>query len=124
MGRSTFMTISALLALVFGLGFILVPAWTMSSYGIALDVPGQWMARYLGSAFIGIAVLTWLARNVERSEGLSAVMLGAFVVSITGLVVAFLDALAGRGNGLHWLNVVIYLFLTVGWGYFQFVASD
>jgi hypothetical protein len=124
MGRSTFMTISAILALVFGLGFILVPAWTMSNYGIALGVSGQWMARYLGSAFIGIAVLTWLARDAEPSEGLSAVMLGAFVVSITGLVVAVFDALAGLGNALHWLNVVIYLFLTVGWGYFQFVASD
>jgi hypothetical protein len=121
MKRSTFMAIAAVVAAVFGLGFILAPAWTMSSYGVTLETAGQWMARYLGSAFIGIGVLTWLAKNAEPSEGLRAVLLGGFVTCVLGLVVAVLDALSGLGNALVWLNVVIYLFLTVGFGYFQFV---
>ena len=124
MSRNTFMAIAAILALLFGLAFILVPAWTMTSYAITLDEAGQWMTRYLGSAFLGIGVLTWLAKGDEGSESLSAIMLGAFVLSITGLVVSFLDAASGHGNSLHWLNVVIYLFLTVGWGYFRFVSPD
>jgi len=115
------MAIAAILAILFGLGFILAPALTWSLYGVTLEVPGQWMARYLGSAFIGIGVIKWLARNAEASEGLRAVLLGAFAIAVLGLVVAFLDAIRGMGNGLHWLNVVIYLFLAVGFGYFQFV---
>ena len=121
MSRSTFMAIAAILAILFGLGFILAPALTWSLYGVTLEVPGQWMARYLGSAFIGFGVIKWLARNAEASEGLRAVLLGAFAIAVLGLVVAFLDAIRGMGNGLHWLNVVIYLFLAVGFGYFQFV---
>lgn len=121
MKRSTFMAIAALLAVVFGLGFILVPAQLMSIYGITLATAGQWVGRYLGSAFLGIGVLTWLARNAEPGEGLRAVVLGDLVLSVLGLVVAILDAISGLGNALVWSTVVIYLFLTVGFGYFQFV---
>jgi hypothetical protein len=51
-------------------------------------------------------------------------MLGAFVLSATGLIVAVLDAILGVGNALLWLNVVVYLFLTLGFGYYQFLKSD
>ena len=124
MGRSTFMSIAAIVAAVFGVAFILVPAGLMSAYGITLDAAGQWVGRYLGSAFIGVAVLTWLARDVEKGEALRAILLGDFILSATGLVVGTLDAIYGPGNALLWSTVVIYLFLTVGFGYFQFVKSE
>ena len=121
MKLSTFMAVAAVLALLFGLAFILMPAQLMSLYGVTLEAGGQWVGRYLGSAFIGIAVLTWLARNAPQGEALRAVVLGLFILSITGLVVAVLDGLFGPGSGLVWSTVAIYLFLTWGFGYFQFM---
>ena len=117
----TFMPIAAVLALVFGLAFILVPAQLMSLYGMTLGPDGQWIGRYCGSALLGIGVLNWLGRNDSQSEALRAIVLGNFVTSVTGLVVAILNALLGTGNALVWSTVVIYLFLTLGFGYFQFV---
>ena len=124
MSRSTFLVIAAVIALVYGLGFILAPAWTMTFYGVTLDVSGQWMARYLGSAFIGICVISYLARNAEPSEGLSAVMIGSLVLCITGAIVAFFDAISGEGNSLVWINVALYLLLAVGFFYYQFVKAE
>ena len=118
---NTFMAIAAVIAFVFGLGFLLFPAESMSFYGLTLEAAGQWLGRYFGSAFIGISVLTWLARNAEQGEALRAIVLGDFVLSATGLVVAILDGIYGPGNALLWSTAVIYLFLTVGFGYFQFV---
>ena len=123
MKLGTFMPIAAIIALVFGLAFILVPAQLMSLYGITLEPAGQWIARYLGSAFLGIAVLTWLGRNAAPGEALRAIVLGDFVISVTGLVVAVLHSIYGLGNALVWSIVAIYLFLTLGFGYFQFVKS-
>jgi hypothetical protein len=51
-------------------------------------------------------------------------VLGFFVLGATGLVVAILDVIYGPGNALLWSTVVIYLFLTVGFGYFQFVKRE
>ncbi len=121
MNFSRFMAIAAALAFVFGLAFLLIPAQLMSLYGITLDPEGQWVGRYLGSAFIGIAVLTWLARNLVQGNGVRAIVIGDFVVSISGLAVAILDAFFGLGNALTWSTVAIYLFLTIGFGYFLFV---
>ncbi len=120
MKLSTFMAIAAALALVFGLAFILVPTQTMSLYGVMLEAGGQWLGRFLGSAFIGIAVLTWRSRKAPQGDALRAVILGDFALSVTGLIVAVLDKISGPGNALVWSTVAIYVFLTLGFGYFQF----
>lgn len=116
-----FMSIAAVLGLLFGLSFLLFPEQTMSTYDVTLGEGGQWLGRYLGSAFIGIAVLTWLARNAGQSEALDALLTGDFVLSAVGLVVAILDAINGPGNALTWSTVVIYIFLAGGFGYFKFM---
>jgi len=123
MKLNTFLAIGAVLAVIYGLGFLLVPAQTIGLYGITLDVNGLFVARYLGSAFLGVAVLTWMARSLTSQEALRPIILGDFVISLTGLFVAVWDAFAGAGNALSWATVVIYLFLSLGFGYFQFVAS-
>ena len=120
MKLGTFMAIAAIIAFVFGLAFILVPVQTMAMYGVTLDESGQWIARFLGSAFIGIAVVSWFARNAAQNGAMRAIVLGFFVLSITGLIVAVLDGIYGTGNALIWSTVVIYLFLALGFGYFQF----
>ena len=120
---NTFLAIAAVLAALYGLGFLLIPAITIGLYGITLDVNGLFVARYLGSAFLGVAVLNWLARGLTSQEALGPIILGDLVISVTGLVVAVWDAFAGAGNALSWVTVIIYLFLTLGFGYFQFMAK-
>jgi len=120
MKLNTFMAIAAIVAFLFGLSFILMPVQTMSMYGVTLDISGQFIGRYLGSAFIGVAVLTWFARNTKENGALRAILLGDFVLSLTGLVVALFDKFTGVGNALVWSTVVIYLLLGAGFGYFYF----
>ena len=123
MKLNTFLAIAAVLAVLYGLGFFLIPAQTAGLYGITLDENALFVARYLGSAFLGVAVLTWLARNLTSEEAVKPILLGDFVISLTGLLVAVWDAFAGAGNALIWVTVVIYLFLTLGFGYYQFFAA-
>lgn len=121
MKLNTFMAITAVIALVFGLGFLLFPAQLIESYGVTLGEPGRWVGRYLGAALIGISAVAWLARNAEQGAALRAIVLGDLVLAALLLVVAILDMLYGQGNVLLWLNIAVGLFLTVGFGYFQFV---
>jgi len=121
MKLNVFMSISAVVALLFGLAFLLMPVQTMSMYGVALDVSGQYIARYLGSAFLGIALINWFARNSQpKNEALRAIIMGAFILTLTGFIASFFDALYGVGNSLVWSTVIIYFLLAVGYGYFQF----
>jgi hypothetical protein len=114
------MLIASILALIFGLLFILFPGPLNTAYGVTLQEGGEWVGRYLGSAFLGFAVLNWLGRSAHESEGKRAILLAGFVTAVTGLAVALFNAIFGSGNAFVWLNVVIYLFLAVGYGYFHF----
>jgi hypothetical protein len=120
MKLNTFMTITALVALVFGLGFILAPQFTIGLYGNTLDEVGLFVGRYFGAALLGYAFLAWLNRNAASKGTLG----GFFAAMVLGLAVSLYDAFAGVHNGLVWLNVAIYFLLAVGFGYFTFMKSD
>lgn len=120
MRHAAFMTIAALVALVYGLAFILAPAGLLSLYGVDLNVGAQFVARYLGSAFLAIATMTWLGRALS-GPGLRTILVGDFVLTSTGTVVAIFDRLYGVGNQLVWSTLGIYLLLALGFGYFVFV---
>jgi hypothetical protein len=114
------MTIAALVAFIFGLGFILAPVATVNLYGNTLEGVGVFVARYFGAALLGYAFLAWLSRNAY-SKGVAG---GFFAAMVLGLAVSLYDAFSGTSNALVWLNVAIYFLLAVGFGYFAFMKSD
>jgi hypothetical protein len=124
MNRSRFFVIASMLGLVFGLAFLLAPAQLMSFYGMTLDPAGQWIARFLGAQLVGLAIITWVARNAPTGGALSAVMIGNLVGSTIALALAILQGISGMGNALVWSTAVVYAFLAVGFGYFQFGKSQ
>ncbi len=119
MKLSTLFVITAIVSFIFGLGFIVAPNVSVGLYGNTLEGAGIFVARYFGAALLGYAFLAWLNRN-GASRG---VVLGFFAAMVLGFVVALYDAIAGTHNGLVWLNVVIYLLLGVGFGYFGFMKT-
>jgi hypothetical protein len=124
MKLSTLMTIKAVIVVIFGIGFVLMPTTLMSFYGTTLNSGGTMMAQLLGASFIILGILLWLAKNAPSSEvTLRALVLAIFVGDTIGFVVALLAQLAGTANALGWSTVVIYLLLALGFGYFQFSKS-
>jgi hypothetical protein len=123
MNRSRFFVIASMLGLVFGLAFLLAPAQLMSFYGMTLDPAGQWIGRFLGAQLVGLAIITWAARNTPTGGALSAVMIGNLVGSTIALALAVLQGITGIGNALVWSTAVVYAFLAAGFGYFQFGKS-
>ena len=124
MKLNTFMVISAIVAFIFGLGFILAPVPVMSLYGVTLDASGEFLGRYMGASFIGLAFLAWETRNAAASQMRRVVLIALFITTVLGFVVAVYDKFAGVGNALVWLSVVIYLLLALGFGYFSFIKKD
>jgi hypothetical protein len=124
MKLNTFMTITAIVAIIFGLGFILVPEPSLKPYGTTTDLTGLFLGRYFGASLIGIAFITWLTRNAPASATRKGLLAGLFVTMVLGFVVALYDKFAGAGNALIWLNVAIYFLLGVGFGYFAFMKAD
>lgn len=74
MKLSTLLVINAIIALLFGLGFVLAPTSMMSLYSLTLKASGLIMAHIFGAALIGFGLLTWSARKAEESQALHFVL--------------------------------------------------
>jgi hypothetical protein len=120
MKLGTLMVIKAIIVIVFGIGFVAVPAAVLSYYGVTLDPVGVYMTRLFGAAFILLGILLWFARRDSGSPALRAIVLGVFIGDLIGFVVTLSGQISGIFNPLGWLNVALYFLLTLGFGYFQF----
>lgn len=115
--------INAIIALFFGVVFVLFPADTLAQYGVKMVPKGAILvARLFGSALLGLAIVSWFTRSFAR-DAQQNIALGLFVVAGVGFVVSLLAQLDAAVNDLGWSTVAIYLLLALGFGYFRFIKT-
>jgi hypothetical protein len=116
----TLLLIGGLLGLVFGLGFLLVPRSALSLYGVAAEPAVVLMSRFFGAALVQLGLILYLIRDVGDPRTQRGVVLGSFLGSLAGLVVALTGQFWGLVNGFGWSTVAIYGVLLLGYGSFIF----
>ncbi len=117
--------INAIVAVVFGLAFVLIPSDTLAQYGThVMPKAGIYVARLFGATLLGVAVISWYAQPLGATDARDAIVLGFFVVDTIGFIVSLLAQVDQVVNNLGWSTVAIYGLLALGFGYFRFVRSD
>ena len=124
MKLSTVFIVYAVISAIFGLTFILVPGTSLALYGITLSPGGTTVVRLFGAALLEFALLSWFVRNAGDSEARKAITLALFLGEAIGFIVALLGQLSGAVNALGWSTVAVYLLLTLGFGYYQFIKTS
>lgn len=123
MKHKTIYTASAIVLFIFGFLFLIapVPGLRMYGYDISAADLAPTIARYWGSAFIGLAFILWVARLAQTdSIGVRAINYGGFAVCLSGLVVSILDVIGGGPNALIWLTIALYAVFAVLFGLLLF----
>ena len=116
--------INAVVALIYGLSYELVPATVLSLYGTTQGSSEVFYARLFGAALIGIGLLTWLARNIMDSGTQRAVILSLLAFSIIGAIVAVSATVSGVMSAFGWTGVAVFSFFALGYAYFQFIKPS
>ncbi|MBN2346918.1 MAG: hypothetical protein JXO51_11065 [Candidatus Aminicenantes bacterium] len=114
----TLMIIKAFVCLGFGPVLLFLPAWILGLLGTAYGTGAALTAREYGAAMVGILLMTWLARNAAESVARKAIVWNLFVYDAIGLALTLVFLLNGTLNALGWGIAFVYLFFTVGFGYF------
>jgi len=114
----SFFTILAVLSFLFGIGFVLAPAQVLANYGIETSPALAPVGRLFGGVLVTLSVILWLAKDFRDEAAVRAVLLGALLGDVVNLVVATMGTLFGTSNALGWSTIVIYLYGTLGSGYF------
>ena len=120
MKLSTFLTISAVIALAFGFAFVAAPARMLTQYGMVPYSASVIMSRFFGATLFTLGLLVFLARSVSDPIARRAIVFGSLVGDALGLAVAIHAQRSGFINALGWSSVAIYALLTLGFAYFAF----
>jgi hypothetical protein len=112
--------LAGVIALAFGLAFLLAPRAVLPLYGVAVDPGIVLMSRFFGAALVQLGMVLYLIRDVGDLRTQRGVVIGSFLGSVAGLVVALTGQFWGVVNGLGWSTVAIYGLLTLGYGSFMF----
>ncbi len=112
------MVIKAIVCLVFGILLLAVPDKLLSIFGATLSDGGIFTAREYGSSLFGNLFICWFAKDAAESDARRAIILGLFVYDLIAFIMTLITVIAGVLNPLGWLIVFIYLFFTLGFGYF------
>jgi hypothetical protein len=115
MRLNTLLLIGGLLALGFGLSFLLVPGVVLPLYAIDPAPATVLMARFFGVALVQLGVTLYLVREVRDPAARHALVLAGIVGSAAGLAVALTGQLAGLVNAMGWSTVAIYGLLLFGY---------
>ena len=124
MTTKNFLTFASVVAFLFALGFVLMPAQLLSMYNVTLNEAGIIISRLFGAALLGFGVLNWTARGFSENET-RAVLTANLVSDVVGFIFALLGQLSGTSgvNSLGWSTVVIYLILAAGFAYLRFAGA-
>lgn len=115
------LTINTGMALLFGIGFLLLPTVVLPIFGISSAPETAFMAQLLGAALIGIAVLVWLVRDIGYSPAVRAILIGLLVFNVLGFVVSLLAVLSGVMNAAGWIIPAAFLIEALPRAYFLFI---
>jgi hypothetical protein len=120
MRLKTLLQAAGVLALAFGLGFLLLPRTLLPLYGVTAEPTIVLMARFFGAALVQLGSILYLIRDVSDITTRRGVVIGSFLGSLAGFVVSLTAQFWGLLNSFGWSTVVIYGLLLVGYGFFVF----
>jgi hypothetical protein len=109
------MTVGAIISILFGLAFLVLPTRFTSFYNIELNAGGDLIGRLFGAALIGLGLINWLGRDLKDVQAKRALLTGNAVGTGLGSIIALIGQLMGVGgiNSLGWTTVIIYLLMTL-----------
>ena len=108
--------LSAITALIFGLGLVIAPAQTAAIYGAAAADPWHVLSgRYFGAALLMYAAALWGMRALTEPDAQrrAAGMLAA--ATAVSMLVTLYAVIGGVMNAAGWSSVALYGFFVLAW---------
>jgi hypothetical protein len=115
-----FLTLATLVAVIFGLAFLIAPAQLTALYGVNLTPATEVLGRITGSTILAFAIVYWGARNGAGAEAWKATMVAALVTNGLDCLIMLHAAWIGLVNSYGWAQAAINGLLALGVAYFAF----
>ncbi len=124
MNAKTYLTISAVVAVLFGLAFLLAPSAAASVYGVPPDPHTSLNLQFFGSALIGFGAVQWVAKDFRDWDAVRGILIASIIADALGLIVNLIGTFQGLINGMAWTTTLIYVLFIAGAAYCLSVGAE
>lgn len=116
--------INAIVAVLFGLGFLVVPSMVIEQFGVDDYASTRLVAQFFGTAMVALGLLLWFTKDVIEAGTQRGMAIALLIGAVAGLIVTFVGMTSRvmRSNG--WLVMVIYLLFGLGYAYLLFLKRE
>jgi hypothetical protein len=123
MTAKTFVAISSIFAMLYGLGFLLAPGPSITIYGTEPEAHLILLVRFFGSALFAFGVLEWFGKDFRDWEAVRAVLIAVIILNGVGLLVTLLGMAEGLFNSMVWSSLLIYVVFLAGAIYYVWAGG-
>jgi len=109
MSTKFYLTISAIVTILFALGFLLIPETMIVLFGSLVEPHVVMTLRFWGGTALGMGIIFWFARDLRDWDAVRGVLIGHAVALVVISPVVIWATLQGFLNRLAWGVVVLNL---------------
>jgi len=113
---------NSVISVLGSLALLLMPGSILDLLGMTDKATEKLLLQFFGAELLGAGLLTLFALNTKELRSQRGLTLSFFIADGIAFIVALGGLLSGAMNLLGWILALVFLLLTIGFGYFQFVA--
>jgi hypothetical protein len=124
MNYKVLFVLSAILAVVVGLGFLVVPEMALPLLGTTEQYASTlFAARFFGFAMFGLGLVLFFAKDVSDEKAQRNLGIANLVISVVGLGLSLYATMAGNAvlRTNVWVPVVVFLLGALAYGFMIFL---
>jgi len=118
--------INAVVAVLFGLGFLFVPTRMLNLFGTEAFVATVMVSRFFGTAMLARGLVLWFAKDVTDAGAQRGLGIELLAGAVAGLIVTLIGTFASnaviRSNG--WIAMLIHILFGLGYVYLVFLKRE
>jgi uncharacterized membrane protein YfcA len=119
-----YLTITSVLAVLYGLGFVLIPGSMVALYGGPMEPHVTLNVQFFGSALLALGVISWFAKDFRDWDAMRGFLIGIVFSNVVGGLLSIWATITGVLNGFGWSSVIVYVLLLLGALYFLWTGSQ
>jgi len=114
MDARLYLTIASIIAILYGIAFVLLPGNTILLFGGPPEVHVTLNLQFFGSGLLGLGVIGWFARDFRDWDAVRGVLIGYAIVDVIGGLINIWATMQGLLNSLAWSSTAVYALLLIG----------
>jgi hypothetical protein len=123
MSARLYLTIAAVVAILYALAFLLVPVQASLFFSSFAEPRAVLYLRFCGAAILAWGLIVWLARDFADWGAVRGVLVASIVGLVANIIITIWATLDGWLNAHAWGSVVVLVLLLIGATY-QVSAGD